>query len=55
MYRIITVCTGNICRSPMAQYVLTKALAEAGLAARATVDSAGTSDFAMPSAANVAS
>ncbi|MGF9660621.1 low molecular weight protein-tyrosine-phosphatase [Arthrobacter crystallopoietes] len=45
MYRIITVCTGNICRSPMAQYVLTKALAEAGLAARATVDSAGTSDW----------
>lgn len=45
MYRIITVCTGNICRSPMAQYVLTKALAEAGLAARATVDSAGTSNW----------
>ncbi|EMY33637.1 protein tyrosine phosphatase [Arthrobacter crystallopoietes BAB-32] len=45
MYRIITVCTGNICRSPMAQYVLTKALADAGLAAKATVDSAGTTNW----------
>jgi protein-tyrosine-phosphatase len=28
---IITVCTGNICRSPMAEYFLRKALEEAGL------------------------
>ncbi|MBF4994173.1 low molecular weight phosphotyrosine protein phosphatase [Arthrobacter gandavensis] len=41
MYRIITVCTGNICRSPMAQFCLERALAEAGLGTRAEVDSAG--------------
>ena len=30
-YRILTVCTGNICRSPMAQVVLAQRLREAGL------------------------
>ncbi|NKX50621.1 low molecular weight phosphotyrosine protein phosphatase, partial [Arthrobacter deserti] len=45
MYRIITVCTGNICRSPMAEFVLTHALAAAGLAGEAAVDSAGISDW----------
>jgi len=41
MYRIITVCTGNICRSPMAQFCLTRAFSDAQLADRVTVDSAG--------------
>lgn len=41
MYRIITVCTGNICRSPMAQFSIERALAEAGLGSRTEVDSAG--------------
>ena len=41
MYRIITVCTGNICRSPMAQFSIARALSEAGLQARTEVDSAG--------------
>ncbi|KPN21658.1 low molecular weight protein-tyrosine-phosphatase [Arthrobacter sp. Edens01] len=41
MYRIITVCTGNICRSPMAQFILAQALSEAGLEAETAVDSAG--------------
>ncbi|MGW9403544.1 low molecular weight protein-tyrosine-phosphatase [Arthrobacter sp. NPDC055585] len=41
MYRIITVCTGNICRSPMAQFCIERALAEAGLEAQTEVDSAG--------------
>ncbi|MER1997978.1 MAG: low molecular weight protein-tyrosine-phosphatase [Arthrobacter sp.] len=41
MYRIITVCTGNICRSPMAQFSLAHALSEAGLQAQTKVDSAG--------------
>lgn len=45
MYRIITVCTGNICRSPMAEFMLTQAVAEAGLASDVTVDSAGISDW----------
>lgn len=31
MYRIMTVCTGNICRSPMGEYLIKKAAAEAGL------------------------
>ena len=41
MYRIITVCTGNICRSPMAQFSLARALSEAGLQSQTEVDSAG--------------
>jgi len=40
-YRIITVCTGNICRSPMAEFMLASAAAAAGL--NVEVDSAGTS------------
>lgn len=43
-YRIITVCTGNICRSPMAALMLAKALAAAGVAG-AAVDSAGTTSY----------
>ncbi|MET1064668.1 MAG: low molecular weight protein-tyrosine-phosphatase [Arthrobacter sp.] len=39
-YRIIAVCTGNICRSPMAELMLAEALGAAGLS-RAVVDSAG--------------
>jgi protein-tyrosine phosphatase len=41
-YRIAVVCLGNICRSPMAEVVLTSMMAEAGLADRVEVDSAGT-------------
>ncbi|MDQ0819219.1 protein-tyrosine phosphatase [Arthrobacter sp. V4I6] len=43
-YRIITVCTGNICRSPMAELMLAEAFAAEGLAA-AVVDSAGTTAY----------
>lgn len=43
-YRVMTVCTGNICRSPMAEVVLRARLAEAGLADVVEVDSSGTSD-----------
>ncbi len=39
------VCTGNICRSPVAEAVLQRALAEAGLASAVVVDSAGTTDW----------
>jgi protein-tyrosine phosphatase len=38
---VLFVCTGNICRSPTAEGVARERLAEAGLAARVTVDSAG--------------
>ncbi|MEU9797679.1 low molecular weight protein-tyrosine-phosphatase [Streptomyces sp. NPDC051000] len=42
MYRVCFVCTGNICRSPMAESVFRAHVAEAGLAHRIAVDSAGT-------------
>lgn len=42
MYRIMTVCTGNICRSPMGEYLLKKAATEADLAVE--VASSGISD-----------
>jgi protein-tyrosine phosphatase len=42
--RIMTVCTGNICRSPIAEVVLRDRFAAAGLAERVVVDSSGISD-----------
>lgn len=41
-YRIALVCLGNICRSPMADVVLSARVEEAGLAAHVSVDSCGT-------------
>ncbi|GAA4231319.1 protein-tyrosine phosphatase [Streptosporangium album] len=41
-YRVCVVCMGNICRSPIAEVVLRKALADHGLDGVVTVDSAGT-------------
>ncbi len=41
-FHVSVVCTGNICRSPMAAIVLRHAIAEAGLADRVRVTSAGT-------------
>jgi protein-tyrosine phosphatase len=41
-YRVCFVCTGNICRSPMAESVFRARIAEAGLDALVQVDSAGT-------------
>jgi protein-tyrosine phosphatase len=41
-FRVCMVCLGNICRSPMAASVLRAKLAEAGLADRVVVESAGT-------------
>lgn len=41
-FHVSVVCTGNICRSPMAAIVLRRALADAGLADRVRVTSAGT-------------
>lgn len=43
-YRVMTVCTGNICRSPMAQVVLRDRLSRAGLDGIVVVDSSGISD-----------
>src|ERR1041385_2712347 len=41
-YRVCFVCTGNICRSPMAESVFRARVEEAGLAGLVEVDSAGT-------------
>ncbi|PWJ25101.1 protein tyrosine phosphatase [Branchiibius hedensis] len=40
--RIVFVCTGNICRSPIGEKVLQRELDDAGLGDAATVTSAGT-------------
>ena len=39
--KVIFVCLGNICRSPMADAVFQKMVDEAGLSEKVTVDSAG--------------
>lgn len=43
--RVLFVCTGNICRSPTAEGVFRAMTAQAGLADRVLIDSAGTHDF----------
>jgi protein-tyrosine phosphatase len=45
MRSILLVCTANICRSPMAEGVLRKLLAEEGLVDGFEIDSAGTHDY----------
>jgi protein-tyrosine phosphatase len=42
---VLFVCLGNICRSPLAEGVFRRMVAEAGLEARVAVDSAGTSNY----------
>ena len=41
-YRICVICSGNICRSPMGEVILTSMLRSAGFGDRVVVDSAGT-------------
>ena len=43
MYHILFVCHGNICRSPMAEFVLKKMVEERGLESQFVIDSAATS------------
>ncbi|MCZ7542176.1 MAG: low molecular weight phosphotyrosine protein phosphatase [Anaerolineae bacterium] len=43
--RVLFVCLGNICRSPMAEGVFSHLVKEAGLGDRIVVDSAGTGDW----------
>jgi protein-tyrosine phosphatase len=45
MRSILFVCTGNICRSPMAEGVLRKLLTEEGLLDGFEIDSVGTHDY----------
>ncbi len=42
---VLFVCLGNICRSPAAQGILEKLVAESGLSAKIRVDSCGTAAF----------
>ena len=44
-YRVCVVCTGNICRSPMGEFILRELFEEAGLGDRVVVDSAGTTSW----------
>jgi len=43
--RVLFVCMGNICRSPTADGILRQLVADAGLAGRIEVDSAGTHNY----------
>jgi protein-tyrosine phosphatase len=43
--RVLFVCSGNICRSPMADAVFRQMVADAGLSDRIDVDSAGTGSW----------
>jgi protein-tyrosine phosphatase len=44
-YKLLFVCLGNICRSPAAENIMNHLIMQAGLSARITCDSAGTSSY----------
>ncbi|MFC4348821.1 low molecular weight protein-tyrosine-phosphatase [Kordiimonas lipolytica] len=45
MVKVLFVCMGNICRSPMAEGAFRAAVDKAGLSDRITIDSAGTISY----------
>lgn len=45
MIKVLFVCLGNICRSPMAEFVLKQMVAEKGLAGSFEIDSAATESY----------
>jgi protein-tyrosine phosphatase len=45
MTKVLFVCLGNICRSPMAQFVLKQMVEEKGLSEQFEIDSAATESY----------
>ena len=43
MIRVLFICHGNICRSPMAEFIMKKSVVQAGLADQFLIESAATS------------
>lgn len=44
MIRVLFVCLGNICRSPMAEFIMKDIVNKKGISNKFIIDSAGTSD-----------
>jgi len=45
MIKVLFVCLGNICRSPLAEAIFKKKLKESGLSGKISADSAGTANY----------
>jgi protein-tyrosine phosphatase len=52
LYRVVVVCTGNICRSPMGEFILRERFEAARIGGRVVVESAGTHSWEVGSPAD---